>query len=91
MSSCIGHCNCGDSGKKITPKIESTYKKELDEKAEKMNAKEVLAQFEAMCGEMLIGKGDEDQIERITKAMVRTKQQGYMGQEFKKIGEMLKG
>jgi hypothetical protein len=64
-------------------------KKLRDEEVEKMGEKDVLACFQNICAEMLMGKTNEDEIERVTKAMVRTKQHEYMKKEFEDITNIL--
>ena len=50
---------------------------------------EILSDFYVLCGQILAGTVKKEDVKRITKAMVDTKQQAVMGEEFGKIGDLL--
>ena len=54
-----------------------------------MDNKKILSQFYNLCGEILSGKAKEEDIQRITKAMVDSNQQDIMKEEFEQIGVIL--
>ena len=55
-----------------------------------MTSIEVKANFENLCGDILLGKATEENIKKVTKQMSDTNQCDYMKQKFTRIGEILK-
>ena len=51
---------------------------------------EILSDFYVLCGQILAGTVKEEDVKRITKAMVDTDQQAVMSEEFGKIADTLK-
>ncbi len=53
------------------------------------NKKATLAEFYNLCGEILMGKAEKEDIKRITEAMINTEQQSIIADEFSQIGKLL--
>ena len=54
-----------------------------------MDNRKILSDFYNLCGETMAGKAKEEDIKRITKAMVDSRQQTIMKEEFNQIGAIL--
>lgn len=52
-------------------------------------AERVLAEFYNLCGDILCGKADKNEIKRITKAMCEAGQYDIMQKEFRQMGNQL--
>ena len=87
--SCGGCNNYRSSSTERPTQQEKLEEQKKDDEAEKLSAEDALARFHNLCGSIYIGKVDQNESERITKAMIRTSQQTYMAEEFTKIGKTL--